>query len=329
MKHEMIGYVDKALKRGKPDREDIDALRALRNTQLKHVRWKNIFLKYVARDISQAIGVPIRLNAKVQELNQVEIYFPEISAEGVMDLICENFDLKWIIYAGEFLVLKKVGPNEARFLEWEKKHGKVDWIGEDEARTYEDLPVAAAKRKLKRLEDMDLPLLNQNMTKIYILEGQGRLHEARLDELKVMAKVLQAVNDPKFEAEKEKRHKHTLHYLNMERENSIEVWHVINQVLGDVLELPEDDEDWRRLLSTPIAKIEWQEKDLEEALFELGDMVGVPVEADLPPFVDLSVNLSVENVTLETVITLLCDIHAMDYKYVKGKLFFAHVQGEK
>ena len=61
-----------------------------------------------------------------------EIYFPEISAEGVMDIICQNFDLKWIIYGGEFIVLKKIGPNEARFIAWEKKHGPVDWIAEDD-----------------------------------------------------------------------------------------------------------------------------------------------------------------------------------------------------
>ncbi|MHC4860281.1 MAG: hypothetical protein ACYTDY_09350 [Planctomycetota bacterium] len=326
-KLQMIEYVDRALMKGEPERSDLDALRALRSTELKRVGWKNQFLKYVARDISQAIGVPIRLNAKVQELNQIEIFFPEITAEGVMQIICENFDLKYIVFEGEFLVLKKIGPNEGRFREWEKKHGKVDWIGEDEARTYEDLPVAKAKRKLKKLEDMDLPLLRQNMTKIYILEGQNRIHEARLEELKAVAKMLEAVNDPKFEEEKHKRHKHTLHYLYMERENSIEIWHVINLVLGDVLELNDPDEEFRKILQLNVKKIEWVGKDLEEALYELGRMVGIPVEADLPPYMDITVSLSVENVTVETVIKLICNIHPLDYKYINGKLFFAHMGG--
>jgi hypothetical protein len=57
-------------------------------------------------------------------------------------------------------------------------------------------------------------------------------------------------------------------------------------------------------------------------------MVGVSVEVDLPPFVDFAVTLSVENVNLETVINLICDFHPLDWKYIGGKLFFAHIQGE-
>ena len=91
----------------------------------------------------------------------MEIFFPEISADGVMSLLCENFDLKWIIFGGEFIVLKKIRRNEERFIEWEKKHGKVDWIQEDKEGTYEDVEVKEAKRELKKLEDMDLPAPQQ------------------------------------------------------------------------------------------------------------------------------------------------------------------------
>ena len=41
-----------------------------------------------------------------------------------------------------------------------------------------------------------------------------------------------------------------------------------------------------------------------------------------------AVTLSVENVNLETVINLICDFHPLDWKYIGGKLFFAHIQGE-
>jgi hypothetical protein len=334
MKEKMANLVDRVLLRKDPVRTNEDALRALRNTTLRRVSWNNTFFKYVARDISQAIGVPIRLNAKVQELNQVEVNFPEISAEGVMALICQNFDLKWIIFEGEFLVLKKIGPNEARFLEWERKHGKVDWIAEDKAGTYEsdEVETPEAKRELRKLENMDLPLLNQSMTKLYILEGESKRHELRLKELEMHARVLEMLKqEPKNEEERQakiKRHKHILHYLYMEREISIEVWDIINQVLGDQTVLPDDDAELRKLLSKQIAHLEWQNKDLEEALYELGQIIGVPVEADLPTFVDMAVTLSIENVTVETVINLICDIHPLDWRYVGGKLFFAHIQGE-
>jgi hypothetical protein len=334
VKDRMANLVDRVLMKKDPERANVDALRALRNTTLRRVSWSNTFLKYVARDIADGMGVPIRLNAKVQELNQVEINFPEISAEGVLNLICQNFDLKWIIFEGEFIVLKKIGPNEARFLKWEKKHGKVDWIGEDEAGTYEDdeVEVLDAKRKLLKLENMDLPLLKQNMTKMYILEGESKRHELRLKELEMHARVLEMLKkEPANEEERQakiKRHKHILHYLYMERENSIEVWDIINMVLGEQTRLEDDNAELRKLLSKDIPRLEWQNKDIEDALYELGQMIGVPVEVEIPSFVEMTINLSIENATVETVIGLICDFQPLDWRYVGGKLFFAHIQGE-
>ncbi len=333
LKEQMIALADLGLKKGAPERANIDVLKKMRNTVLRDVSWKNVFLKYVARDISQAMGIPVNLNPRVQELNQVEVDFPEISALGALDLICENFDLKWIIWAGEIFIVRKLNPNEARFLEWEKKHGTVDWIGEDEAKTYEDLPVEKAKRLLEKLEGMDLPLLRQRLTKMYILEGESKKHETRLAELKLLAETVAMFGtDPKNPEEEQnriKRHKHILHYLKMEKENSIEVWDIINQVLGDRLKLDAEDEEIQKLLGKLIPKVEWVNKNLEDALYELGQWLNVPVEVDLPPFADFTVNLSVENVTAETVINLICDIHPLDWRYVDGRLFFAHVQGGK
>ncbi len=330
LKIRMTRLVDRILRKKKSSHTDLEVLRILRTTTLKRVSWNNQFLKYVARDISREIGVPIRLNAKVQELNQIQISFPEITAEGVLNLICENFDLKWIIYEGEVIVVKKLGPNEERFLAWEKKHGKVDWIAEDEAGTYEDLGVKEAKRKLKKLEDMDLPLLEQNMLKIYVLEGESKRHELRLKELEIATRYRHMIGEkpktPEEEAARIKRHKHVLHYLYMERENAIEVWDVINKVLGERLVLPDDDEELRKLLAKNIEKIEWVDKDLEDALQELGDLIGVAVELDLPPYVEMTVKLSVENVTVETVIKMICKWHHLDWTYARGKLIFSHLQ---
>lgn len=332
MKERMVEIVDRVLMKPGRDRSDIEALRALRDTVLRRVSWNNTFFKYVARDISQAIGVPIRLNAKVQELNTVEIGFPEISAEGVLTLICQNFGLKWIVYGGEFVVLKQIGPNEARFLAWEKDHGPVDWIAEDKAKTYEDVAVGTAKRELKKVENMDLPLLKQNMTKIYILEGESSRHEFRLKELEMHARVLDMLKQEARTQEEVdsriKRHKHILHYLYMERENAIEVWDVINRVLGEQPRLEDENEELRRLLAIEIPLIEWTNVDIEVALQELGRMVGVQVAVDLPVNLEVLINLSVENVTLETVIALICDLSPLDWRFVNGKLFFAHLHSD-
>jgi len=338
LKVRMIEICHAVLEKKPSGRTNVDVLRAVRNTQLRRVQWNEQFLKYVVRDISQATGIPIRLQNTVQELNQVFIRFPEIGAEAALDLICENFDLKWIIYGGEIMIFRKINQNEARFIEYEKKTGrKVDWIEEDKVGTYdsEDERLKAEERKkereLKKLEDVDLPLLAHRMTKLYTLEGESKKHELRLSELKLAAEFIDRMKQGKpLTAEQEKdrikRHKHVLHYVYMERDNAIEVWDIINQVLGDRIVIPDEDEALRDLLTTPVELIEWRDVDLEDALYELGRIAGVEVDADLPSNVDMKISLTIEKVTVETVLEFICDIHPLDWRFVKGRLVFAYTR---
>lgn len=328
LKLEMIETVDKVLHRPEPARSDLETLRLFRYTTLNNVNWNNQFLKYVVRDLDQYTGIPMRLTAPVQELNQVDIRFPEVTAESALNLICQNFDLKWIIFEGEIIIYRQLNRNEERFLEYEKKHGKVDWIAEDKKSTYETLPPAEAKRELEKVENMDLPLLKGNLTKLYILEGESELHEVRLKELQLASKFAERLKNTMGQTEEEKeadekRRKHIVHYLFMERDNATEVWHILNQVLGIRLQLEGDDSELRAILSKEVASIRWTNKDLEEALMEIGRLAGVPVEVNLPPNTEMTISLNVENVTIETVIGIVCDIQPMDYKYANGKLIFA------
>ncbi|MCU0728171.1 MAG: hypothetical protein MUE73_20680, partial [Planctomycetes bacterium] len=186
LKERMIALVDQILKAPAPARSNLEALRKLHSTTLHDVSWNNIIFKYVVRDLTQALGIPIHLNGRVTIRHQVDVQFPQVTALAALDMICTNFELKWIIYNGEIHIAKKINPNEDRFIEWEKAHGQVDWIGEDEAKTYEDLPVEKAKRLLEKLEGMDLPLLRQRLTKLYVLEGESKRHEVRLAEMKAV-----------------------------------------------------------------------------------------------------------------------------------------------
>ena len=328
LKLEMIATVDKVLHRPEPTRTDLETLRLFRYTTLNNVNWNNQFLKYVVRDLAQYTGIPMRLQASVQELNQVDIRFPEVTAEGALNLICQNFDLKWIIFQGEIIIFRQLNRNEERFLEYEKKHGKVDWIAEDKKSTYETLPSKEAKRELEKVENMDLPLLKGNLTKLYILEGESSLHEVRLKELQLASKFAERLKDTLGQTEEEKeadvkRRKHIQHYLFMERDNATEVWHILNQVLGVRLQLEGDDSELRAILGKEVAAIHWTNKDVVEAIQELGRLAGVPVEVNLPPNTEMTISLNVENVTVETVIQLICDFQQMEYKYANGKLIFA------
>jgi hypothetical protein len=334
LKLEMIGLSDKALKKPKPARTDVQALRALRKTELTGVRWSNTFLMDVAKEMAEAIEVPIYLANSVQELNRVNLDFDTIAAEAVMDIICSNFGLKYLVYGGEICMFRRLNRNEERFLAYEKKTGKkVDWIAEDAAGTYDskDMPKdKRKKRELKKLEDMDLPLLQQEMVKMYILEGESKRHEIRLKELKLAAEFLDMMGkiqeSKESEKDKEKRHRHVTHYVRMERDNAIEVWDVINRVLGDVLVVPEDDEILREILKKEIALVEWKDVDVEAALYELGRLADVEVEVDFPDTDEMYITLTAENMTVQMIIDFICNEHDLDWRFVNGKLFFATLE---
>jgi len=334
LKLEMIGLADRALIKKPSGITDITALRRLRNTELHDVRWSDTFLKYVVKDLAKALDVPVRLQNNVQELNQVNMDFRTINADAALGIICTNFELKYIIYGGELTIYRQINRNEARFLEYEKKTGqKIDWIAEDEAMTRETIvdKDGRKKRVLKKLEDMDLPYLNQQMTKLYILEGESKRHELRLQELKLAAEFLDMVGkiqkSDQSEEDKIKRHKHVVHYVWMERDNAIEVWDIVNRVLGDILEVPEDNALLREILKKEIPYLTWKDMDVETALYEIGRLAGVEVEVDIPPNIELAVTLNAENLTVKMVLDFICNQHNLDWRFVNGKLFFVYMGG--
>jgi hypothetical protein len=336
LKVEMIQLCDRALKKQPGKKTNIDALRSLRNRELHDVHWSDVFLKYVVKDLAIALDVPVRLQNSVQELNQVNMDFRTISADAAMQIICQNFDLKYIIYDGEITIYRKLNRNEERFLEYEKKTGqKIDWIAEDEAMTRETITDKDGRkvRKLKKLEDFDLPYLNQQMVKLYILEGESKRHELRLKELKLAAEFIDMVGKVQktkdSEEDRIKRHKHVVHYVWMERDNAIEVWDIVNRVLGDVLEVPEDNALLREILKKEIPSIQWKNQDVETALYEIGRIAGVEIELDIPGNIELSVNLSAENLTVKMVLDFLSNQFNLDWRFVNGKFFFAYMGGDE
>ena len=61
---------------------------------------------------------------------------------------------------------------------------------------------------------------------------------------------------------------------------------------------------------------------LDEALSDLGRRVGVPIVAEIPLIEVPYISLKIDRGTLETAINMITDIHPMEVKYRKGKIFF-------
>lgn len=113
---------------------DAEVLEKLRSTELLGINWDGAFFDKCVRDLSDAIGVPIRLQFRVVQKNQVSMLFQRAPAEMILATLCNGFQLRYVIHEGEVVVYKKITPTEDRFLEYQKRHPDVKlryWEDED------------------------------------------------------------------------------------------------------------------------------------------------------------------------------------------------------
>lgn len=104
---------------GLTDQEVFDRLH---ETMLRGIHWKGRSFKKCIRDISRAIGVPMRTQYSVVEMNTVDCEYREMPAESILAWLCNGFDLQYVIYDGEMVLYKRITPNEERFINYQKKH---------------------------------------------------------------------------------------------------------------------------------------------------------------------------------------------------------------
>ena len=89
----------------------------LRNTELTSVVWDaNTKFHKAVKDLSNALGFPIRLQHRVVQMNTVELRFSRAPAETILATLCNGFDLRYVIHGGEVVLYKKITPTEERFL---------------------------------------------------------------------------------------------------------------------------------------------------------------------------------------------------------------------
>ena len=113
---------------------DQEVLDKLRLTDLSSVVWEDAFFDKCIRDLSNALGFPIRLQHRVVQKNTVSMRFQKAPAETILAALCNGFDLRYVIYGGEVVIYKKITPTEDRFLEYQKRHPEVKlkyWESED------------------------------------------------------------------------------------------------------------------------------------------------------------------------------------------------------
>jgi hypothetical protein len=118
------------------DREVLDKLK---DTELHGVAWSDANFDKCVRDLSKAVGIPIRLQFRVVQKNKVTMRFQKTPAETILAALCNGFDLRYVIHGGEIVVYKQITPTEERFLEYQKRHPEVKlryWEQEDASGAY-------------------------------------------------------------------------------------------------------------------------------------------------------------------------------------------------
>jgi hypothetical protein len=134
VKLEMEGVVRPLLKLPQSGLTDQQVLDKLRTTELHGVVWEDAFFDKCIRDLSGALGIPIRLQHRVVQKNTVAMRFQKVPAEMILATLCNGFDLRYVIHSGEIVVYKKITPTEERFLDYQKRHPEVKlkyWQKED------------------------------------------------------------------------------------------------------------------------------------------------------------------------------------------------------
>ena len=124
-------------------RTDAEVLSAIHETELFDINWNDATFRKCMKDLSNALGVRVRLAYHVVQMNTVSMRFRRAQASTILGSLCNYFELRYVIQDGEVVVFKKLTPNESRFLEYQAKHPEVKlkyWEREDASGEYKKEP---------------------------------------------------------------------------------------------------------------------------------------------------------------------------------------------
>ncbi len=107
---------------GLTDQEVVDRINS---RELVDIHWRDATFRKCMRDLSDALGVRVRMAYAVVQMNTVTLDFPRASGSAALGSLCNFFDLRYVVQDGEVVIFKKITPNEERFLEYAKNHPGV------------------------------------------------------------------------------------------------------------------------------------------------------------------------------------------------------------
>ncbi len=324
VRHAVILRIDRILGVEKNDTPDTVVLEKLNNTTMGEINWDDRKLIDIMGHIERLTGVPIRTHPRVGKYNGVTLDLPNPSCATIMDFICQGLEYKWLVFHGRIHIVRQISRTEERFQAYEKRHGKVDYW-KDEPPALEK--VVDGKRVQMGVYELNTNLLRQNLMKFFMLAEESRLHNGRLKEQAFMQKyaINFAKRDGAFMEKLKKREKTIAHYLNVEKDASIEVLDIISRVLGDKVRLEDTSNEWQRILATPInGGIEWVDVPLAAALEDLGGMVGLEVTVEIPVKIKPFISLHTDKITLHTALRMIQDLQPIIWTYKEGKVFFVY-----
>lgn len=138
-KSEIESVLREVLRMPSSGRSDEEVFRKVNNEELRGINWDDVTFRKAIKDLSGALGVPIRMQHSVVQMNRVTMRFNKAPASTILGSLCNYFQLRYVIHSGEIVIYKRITPTEDRFLEYQKKHPDVRlkyWDREDATGKY-------------------------------------------------------------------------------------------------------------------------------------------------------------------------------------------------
>ena len=320
VRHAVIERVDRILGIEPVDTSDDVILARLNDTTLGKVAWDDRRLIDIMKDIEKTAGVTIRLHPRVGRYNGVTLDMPNPTCATILDFICQGLEYKWLVFEGRIYILRQISRTEERFIKYENRHGKIDYWKDEPANLEK---VKDGRRVQMGVYDLNTDLLRQNLLKFFMLAEESRLHNFRLKEQAFLKKFEEGgMTGAALEARLRKRERTIRHFLNVEKEASIETLDIISRILGDRKRLEDQSSEWQRHLAKPVGPINWKNLPLREALQELGAQLDFEVSVEIPVKYKPFITLYTDKVNLYTALRLIRDLQPITWEYRDGKAFF-------
>ncbi len=193
-----------------------------------------------------------------------------------------------------------------------------------------------SRKKPVDFQTMNLPLLEENLLKIWIVEessdlyNQARIAQKSFEGLIPVEPTGDAELDAKNREEQKQLNFELTHFLKLELDGAIQVVDILRRVLGKQPRLDPKAKELKEFLGRDVPTIKWRWLTLDRALQDMGAKLGIRVELKgVPVNTKLEVNLHLEGAAVAQLIDFLLEQHNMEWTYSDKVLTFSYIGKEE